>query len=37
MTRSSFERWALAIWAITMLGFLGWMILYAALEFRPSI
>jgi hypothetical protein len=37
MTRPSFERYALALWAITMLAFLAWLILYAALEFRPSL
>jgi hypothetical protein len=37
MTRPRFERYALALWTITMLGFLGWLIVYAVLEFRPSI
>ncbi len=34
--RRRFERYALAVWAVTMLAFLGWLLTYAALEFRPS-
>ena len=33
---SRFDRVTLVVWAVTMAGFLGWLFVYAALEFRPS-
>jgi hypothetical protein len=32
-----FERYALTVWAISMIAFLVWLLAYAAVEFRPSI
>lgn len=35
--RRRFERYVLTAWAVTMLAFVVWLLIYTVLEFRPSV